>query len=137
MDKSFLLFILAGLGFLYLVTQYVGDIQGKDERFQNSEYTQKHQFDMYKSEDSIGRQILVVIGIDAQTQIDAWNEGQLKQEFLDLYPDFTLMKDFIQHRVEGEPLKSKLLKRIDDTESQFFSGTLTPEEAKRTLNSLK
>ncbi len=137
MDKSFLLYVLLGIGFVYVVTQYVGDIQAQDERYRNSEYEQKHKYDSYKSVDSIGREVLNVTGVDAQTQIAAWNEGSLKQEFLELYPDFSLMKDFVTSRVNGEPIRTKLLQRIDDTETKFFSGTLTTEQAKHALESLK
>ncbi len=37
MDKSLFFFILIGVGFLYFITQFVGDIQ-EDEKFQNEEY---------------------------------------------------------------------------------------------------
>jgi hypothetical protein len=137
MDKSFLVYLFVGLGFIYLITHYVGDIQEDDNRYQNSEYTLKHKYDSYKSLDSIGREILNVSGADTKTQIGAWNEGSLKQEFLDLYPDFSLMKDFVKNRVSGEPLKSKLLKLIDNTETKFFSGTYTTEQAKHALESFK
>jgi hypothetical protein len=137
MDKSFLLYVLVGLGFIYLITQYVGDIQEEDERYRNSEYEQKHKYDTYKSIDSVGRQVLNVVDADAQTQIAAWNEGTLKQEFLDLYPDFALMKDFVNNRVRGEPIKTKLLKLIDETESKFFSGEYSAEQAQAALKKLK
>jgi len=137
MDKSFLLFISVGLGFIYLISQYVGDIQEEDTYFQNNDYIQKHQYDTYKCVDSIGRTILNVMDIDEQTQIAVWNESSLKREFLDLYPDFSLMKDFIKNRVNGEPLKGKLLKLVDDTETKFFSGSLSTEEAKYKLKSFK
>jgi len=137
MDKSFLLYVLVGIGFIYLITQYVGDIQAEDERYRNSEYEQKHKYDTYKSVDSVGREVLNVMDVDAATQIAAWNEGTLKQEFLDLYPDFALMKDFVNNRVNGEPIKTKLLKLVDDTETKFFSGTLNTEQAKHALESFR
>jgi len=137
MDKSFLLFISVGLGFIYLISQYVGDIQEEDKYFQNNDYIQKHQYDAYQSVDSIGRTILNVMDVDEQTQIAVWNESSLKREFLELYPDFSLMKDFVKNRVNGEPLKSKLLKLVDDTETKFFSGSLSTEEAKYKLKSFK
>jgi hypothetical protein len=137
MDKAFFVYLVAGIGFLYFITNFVGDIQKEDERYRNSEYEQKHKYDSYKSVDSIGRQVLNVVGVNLHTQIAAWNEGALKQEFLDLYPDFSLMKDFVNNRINGEPIKTKLLKLVDDTETKFFSGTYTTEQAKRALESLK
>jgi len=137
MDKAFLLYVAAGIGFLYFITNLVGDIQEEDDRYRNSEYEQKHKYDSYKSIDSVGRQVLNVVGTDLKTQIAAWNEGNLKQEFLELYPDFSLMRDFVNNRVNGEPIKTKLLKLVDDTETKFFSGTYTTEQAKRALESFK
>jgi len=137
MDKSFLIFVVMGIGFLYVITNFIGDIQEKDDSFRNSEYEKKHQYDTYTRTDSIGRDVLVLIDVDEKTQLAAWNEGKLKEEFLDLYPDFSLMKDFINNRVKGEPIKSKLLKLVDETEAKFFSGTVSSEEAKHSLEFLK
>ena len=137
MDKSFLAFLAVGIAFLYFITQFVGDIQAEDEKYRNSEYEQQHKYDAYKGVDSIGRAVLNVEGIDAATQIAAWNEGELKQEFMDLYPDFSLMKDFINNRIHGEPIKTSLLKHVDDIETKFFSGELTTEQAKAALESFK
>ncbi len=137
MDKTFLVFLAIGIGFLYFITHFVSGIQAEDEQYRNSEYEQKHKYDAYKGVDSVGRDVLNAIGVDARTQIAAWNEGSLKQEFLELYPDFALMKDFIKNRVNGEPIKSKLLKQVDDVETKFFSGALSPEQAKSALGKLK
>ena len=137
MDKSFLIFLAVGLAFLYFVTTFISGIQEEDEPYRNNAYEQKHKYDAYKGVDSVGREVLNVDGVDAKTQIAAWNDGTLKGEFLELYPDFSLLKDFIRNRVNGEPLKTKLLKQGDDVENKFFSGAMTPEEAKSALKSLK
>ncbi|AKF25824.1 hypothetical protein YH65_10830 [Sulfurovum lithotrophicum] len=137
MDKSFLVFLAIGLAFLYFITHFVGGIQEEDERFRNNTYEQEHKYDTYKGMDSVGRAVLNVEGVDTATQIGAWNEGSLKEEFLDLYPDFSLMKDFIKNRVHGEPIKSRLLKHVDDVETKFFAGELTTEQAKAALASFK
>lgn len=137
MDKSFLLFVLAGIGFLYLTISFIGDVQEGDESFRSSEYEQKHKYDKYHSVDSIGRDILDLTGIDASTQASAWNESRLREEFLELFPDFDLMKTFAEERIRGEVLQSKLLDKVNDVESRFFSGSLNPEQAKRELSELK
>ena len=137
MDKSFLMFVGIGLAFLYFITHFIGGIQEVDERFQNNAYEEKHKYDAYKGVDSVGRAILNVENADPATQVGAWNEGSLKQEFIELYPDFSLMKDFIRNRVYGEPIKTKLLKHVDDVETKFFAGKLTTEQAKAALESFK
>lgn len=136
MDKSLFFFVLVGVGFLYFITNFVGEIQ-EDDKFQNDEYKQKHQYDHYQSVDSIGREILDMTGEPANTQVLAWNSSELKTELLTLFPDFSDMKIFVTERVRGEILKTKLIAVIDNVESQYFSGSMNAEQAKRELGSLK
>jgi len=136
MDKSLFFFILIGIGFLYVITNFVGDIQ-KDEKFQNEEYVQKHQYDQYQSVDSIGREILDMTDTPVSIQVQAWNNSKLKTEFLELFPDFSEMKIFVKERLRGELLQAKLIASIDSVESQYFSGKMNAEQAKRELSLLK
>ena len=136
MDKSLFIFILIGVGFLYFITNFVGDIQ-QDEKFQNEEYKLKHQFDQYQSVDSVGREILDMTDTPVGTQVQAWNNSALKTEFIALFPDFSDMKLFVDERVRGDALKEKLIASVNEIESKYFSGTINAEQAKRELNLLK
>lgn len=136
MDKSLFFFVLIGVGFIYFITQFVGDIQ-QDDKFQSEEYKQKHQYDQYQSVDSIGREILDMTDAPVDIQVEAWNNSKLKTEFLGLFPDFPEMKIFVTERVRGEVLKEKLNASIDKAESEYLSGTMNAEQAKRSLGLLK
>jgi len=136
MDKSLFFFVLIGVGFLYFITQFVGEIQ-EDEKFQNEEYQEKHQYAKYQSVDSIGREILDMTGAPVGTQLKAWNKSALKTEFLEIFPDFSDMKLFINERVRGDALQAKLIAEVDNVESQYFSGAMNAEQAKRALGLLK
>ena len=136
MDKSLFFFVVIGVGFLYFITQFIGDIQ-EDEKFQNEEYKQKHQYTQYKSFDSIGRYILDVTDAPVSTKVQAWNNSKLKTEFLELFPDFSEMKIFVKERLRGEALQAKIIASLDDVEGQYFSGDMNGEQAKRELSLLK
>ena len=136
MDKSLFVFVLIGVGFIYVITNFVGDIQ-EDDKFQNEAYKLKHQYDKYHSVDSIGREIIDLVGASGHTQLQAWNHSALKIEFLTLFPDFSEMKMFVKERVRGEVLQVKLIENIDKVESQYFSGAINAEQAKRLLGLLK
>lgn len=136
MDKSLLVFIAIGIGFLYVVTNFVGELE-KDDNLQNNEYMKKHKYDVYQSVDSIGQEILDMTGTDANTQIAAWNSSQLKEEFLTLFPDFEDMKFFVKERVRGKILQEKLARTIEQVENKYFSGTVNTEDAKRILSTLR
>jgi len=137
MDKTFLFFVAVGIAFLYFVTNFVGDIQEEDEKYRNNAYEQEHKYDKYKSVDSVGQDVLNVLGADAGTQVAAWNESSLKNEFLLLFPDFGDMKLFVKDRISGDALSTKLLLQIKSVEDKFFSGTMTAAQAKQELSSLK
>ena len=137
MDKTFLVYLAVGIGFLYFINSYVGDIQAEDEKYSNSEYGQEHKYDAYKGVDSIGRDILNLFGADSMTQVAAWNESNIKDEFLSLFPDFGEMKKFVDERINGDILSRKLLSKINLIEDKFFSGSITAEQAKIELGMLK
>ncbi|WP_309499707.1 hypothetical protein [Sulfurovum sp.] len=136
MDKSLFFFIAIGVGFLYFITNFIGDIQ-EDDKFQNEEYKQKHKYDEYQNVDSIGREILDVTDVAADMQVQAWNCSPLKIEFLTLFPDFSAMKQFVEDRVRGEALRAKLTDAVNVAEDKYFSGTMNAEQAKRSLGALK
>jgi len=137
MDKSFIFFIAIGLGFLYFVTTFVGDIQAEDDAYKNNDYSQEHVYDKYQTVDSIGQDILDLTGANAKTQLGAWNNSILKDEFLELFPRFDEMKNFAKDRIRGKILQNKLITTISTIEDKFFSGTMDAEQAKRELSSLK
>jgi len=132
-----MVFIAIGIGFLYFVTTFVGDIQAEDDNYRNNTYNEEHKYDQYDAVDSIGQDILDVTGATRSVQMQAWNHSLLKDEFLDLFPDFTEMKNFVGDRVRGEALSVKLKQVITSTEDKFFTGNMTVEQAKRKLSSLK
>ena len=132
-----MIFIAVGVGFLYFITNFIGDIQSEDDKYANNDYKQAHKYDKYKTVDSIGQEILDVTGAGAKIQLGAWNSSFLKDEFLDLFPDFTEMKNFIKDRLRGKILQDKLTKKVAEIEDKFFSGGITAEDAKRELGTLK
>ncbi len=137
MDKSLFIFILIGIGFFYLITNFVGDIQHNDPAFQNSEYQAEKKYDKYYTTDSIGEIVLDLTLAKANEQIDIWNHSSLKKEFLSLYPSFIEMKQFIKERTRGEPFQRKMLQHIAMVEEQFLSGKINAEDAKRMLGTLR
>lgn len=137
MDKAFLVYVAVGIGFLYFITSFVGDIQAEDEKYRNDGYNQEHLYDKYKGVDSVGRDVLNLLGENPATQVAAWNESNLKNEFLDIFPDFEEMRKFAKERVNGKALNAKLQAQINSAEDKFFTGVVTAEEAKQQLGTLK
>lgn len=137
MDKSLLIFIAVGIAFIYFITNFIGDIQQEDEKFQSSTYHEKHRYDQFNAVDSIGQEILDVTGQPESVQIAAWNNSHLRHELKKYFPDFSTMKLFAKERVRGDILKMRLYKHIDSIEGKFFSGDINAEQAKKELDTLK
>ena len=127
MGKSMIIALVMGLSLFYVVGKY--DLTAP---FQNSKkYDNVHKYDKFYGSDSIGRDVLDLRGQDDESQLKAWNQSPLKDAFFTLFPDFSDMRYFIEEHLRGEFLINYLLENIEEIESDFFSGTLTTEEAKR------
>ncbi len=137
MDRSLFIFTAVGVVFLYFITDFIGDIQKNDERYRSSEYEQKHQFEKYIGKDAVGQEILIVEGEDEKRQLSAWHASALKMEFLEIFPDYDYMRQFVQERIKGKLLQKKLLEVIERVEGEFLSGTLSAQEARKMLESVK
>ena len=137
MDKGIVIFMIIGVGFFYLITNFIGTLDEEESGYQNSAYKQSHQYDKYKGTDSIGQEILVLKEADKKIQIAIWQSSQIKGEFLALFPNYMEMKNLIKERVEKSDLQKKLLKLVGDVEGDFFAGKLDAEQAKQKLDSLK
>ena len=137
MDKNLLMYIAAGVLFMYLISNFVNDLQNEDENLQSSSYQKKHAQDKFIKKDSIGQTIIDVEGEPESVQISAWNQSKLRYELIEYFPDFDTMKLFAKDRVKGDALQKKLLKHIDTIEKRFFSGEIDAEKAKKELETLK
>jgi len=138
MDKAFFIYVLIGLGFFYVVTHFVNDIQEEDESYKSPTYLKEHRYDKYMSTDAVDRPILNLRGADIGTQVSAWNNSNLKNELIALLPHFDQMNMFVQERIHGgDALQQKLKKLLKSIEDRYISGVMTVEEAKYELDALK
>ncbi len=137
MGKNIFMLIVSGLGIIYLVIHFIGNIQKNDDTYINDDYKAQHQYDKYNKLDSIGEHILDLTDTSSAIQVGAWNNSVLKGEFLNLFPDFEEMKNYIKDRLRGKIIREKLIKKVNNVESKFIAGLIDDEEAKRELSTLK
>jgi len=133
MDKSFIVFIAAGIGFLYFITNFIGDIETDDGYNTTSKYSQE---DKYIGTDSVGRAILKLEGLSKTIQINVWNHSALKEECLSYYPDYDEIRKFIKERVISQSFQKFLLDNVTQIEKDFLMGKIDSDQALRKLESL-
>ena len=136
MSKNFMIIMLVGVGGLYFLTNFIGEIKQDNSVLQTDEYREENKFVKYNTIDSIGQDILDVTLADNQTQIDAWNASILKIDFIGLFPNFDEMKIFVKERTRGHYLHNKLNNLIDNIEEEYLGGKINAEKAKRAINNL-
>ena len=136
MSKNFMIIVIIGIGGLYFLTNVITDIQDSNTNLQSDEYRESSKYDKYKTTDSIGQDILDVTLANSQIQMEAWRHSMLKIEFLELFPNFDEMKVFVKDRVRGDYLINKLNTLLNNTEEEYFGGTINAESAKRNINNL-
>jgi hypothetical protein len=133
MDKSFLVFIGVGLGFLYLVTRFVGDIQ-KEDALQNDAYKAQHKYEhVYETDSVLGERIINVSTLKPKDQIEAWNQSDLRYKMLEYFPNFEEMKAYVEIHVKGEPLRTEVLHHIEKTADAYLAGEISSDEARTRL----
>jgi len=136
MDKTFIVYVAVGVGFLYFINTFMQDIGIDEKEYQTTNEKIENSYSKYIHKDNVGEDILDVREVSAAKQIDIWNHVGLRYELVDLFPDFDTMRLFVKNSVEGEPLRTKLLKHIDKVEDEFLSGKITAEDAKKALSRL-
>lgn len=137
MDKNLLIYIAVGVVFMYLISNFVGELQEGDEKLQSQAYKDKRSQDQFIKKDSIGQTIIDAEGQPESVQINAWNNSELRYQLVEYFPDFDTMKVFVKDRVKGKSLQARLLKHVDMVEKKYFSGEVDAERAKEELATLK
>ena len=127
MIKSFMILMFMAISIFYILGEY-----NLTDNFQApKKYDKAHQYDKFYTNDSIGTDILDVREENDERQLEAWNQSPFKGAFFKLFPNFSDMRYFIEMHLRGEFLTNYLLENVDKIESDFFSGNITTEEARR------
>ena len=140
MDKSFIVFVAVGIGFFYMITNFVGKIENEDIQPQDSKgYIQDYKtsnYDQYIIQDIIGRDVLDIEGLDRQQQIDIWKHCSLREDFISYFPDYEEMIKFVKERVISKEFQKYLIKKIEAIENDFLMGNIDSDEALRKVRAL-
>jgi hypothetical protein len=125
-----LFFIISGL------VNFINDIQDEVDHPKSYERIEQLNDEDYYDTNVIGEETILLSGLSLSKKRKLWNESNLKIEMMSFFPDFSLMHEFVEDRiVDDSDFKKKLLEKIDSTEEEYISGTLTGQRAKSALSS--
>ncbi|SFV58438.1 hypothetical protein MNB_SV-6-1737 [hydrothermal vent metagenome] len=85
-------------------------------------------------QDAIGQTVLVFGGESYQEKFEIWKRSPLHGEFMELFPNFMAMKNFVKDRILDSVFQEELSKKIDAIETEYFSGKISDMQAKEKLD---
>ena len=135
MNLGLIIFIAIGATLAYILVGFVKDLQSEDDKLLTQEKLIRKQDRAYYQKDVVGQTILVFKDIPMAKKIGIWKRSPLHQEFMDLVPSFEELRNFVNDRIIDKDFQNTLLKMIDSTEDDFFSGRITQAEIRDKLDS--
>ena len=135
MNKSILFF---GVVVFFIITWLVGFVNSlEDEVDVGIGFNEKDKVEgesKYTIVNSSGDEVLLLDKLSLQKQKRLWNNSMLKNDFMELFPNFIDMKYFVEDHIEDEgAFKKELLENIRKVEVEYVSGRVTEERAKSML----
>ena len=137
MFKGFVILVAVGGLFAYFIFNFVSDIEADDPNTMISKDERKaREYAKYYKTDAAGDQILDFRGASLDKAKEVWRESPIRREILENFPQFEIMRDMIDQRVVESEFKKYLLKKVDEVESSYFSGSIDSVKAQKILTDL-
>jgi len=137
MFKGFIILLIVGLGFVYFVFSFVGDVERSDsDSYVSKSEKQAKEWAKYYKKDVLGQPVLDLKGAPMKTAKEVWEQSQLREEMLENFPDFELMRQFVNDRLLPSSFRDYLLQKIERVESDYLAGSIDSAKARAALTNL-
>jgi len=133
MKQGLMIFIAIGVIGIYFLLGFLNKVQSTDN-LSTAETRLLEADKKHYRKDAIGQTVLVFRGESYQEKFDIWKRSPLHAEFMDLFPNFMAMQDFIKDRILDTVFQEKLSRKIDIIETEYFSGKISDMQAKEKLD---
>ncbi len=128
---------LAGLGFMYLVTNLVDTAESTTPGLESSQSKKAKEYAQYYRKDINGDDMLNFSGVPLSKAKEVWSESTVKSRMLSYFPDFDTMKEIAESQLNKSEFKTFLLKTLKKTENDYLDGAINLDRARKTLQYLK
>lgn len=133
MNKGILILIGIVIVAVYLVLGFLDKMDTNDDLSTVEQKIQKEDMTYYRT-DAIGQTVLYFSDEPYQKKFAIWKRSPLHKEFFALFPNFMAMKDLISDRILDPDFRSKMVTKVDDVETAYFSGEIQDLKAKELLD---
>jgi len=129
--------LLAGLGFMYLVTNLVDTAESTTPGLETTQSRKAKEYAQYYRKDVNGDDMLNLAGVPLPKAKAVWSESGVQYRVLSYFPDFDTMKQLVENQLDKSKFKTFLLQKIKQTEGNYLDGTINLDQARRALKELK
>ena len=128
MGKGLIVFLVIGAAMAYILIGFVNKLEDEDDRLKTQDKLIEQHDKQFYQKDVIGQNILVFKKDTPYSEkVAVWKRSPLREEFLDLVPNFEEMKHFARDRVLDKEFSKKLLEKVDKAEDDYFSGKISEQ----------
>ncbi|SHO81132.1 hypothetical protein MNB_SV-15-614 [hydrothermal vent metagenome] len=78
----------------------------------------------YHKEDSLGQTVINCAGLTLEDKKGIWLRSPLKEEMISKFPNFGLMKMFVEARIEDADLRKIVLKQVNNVQDKIATGVI-------------
>jgi len=128
-----MIFIAIGVIGIYFLLGFLNKVQSTDD-LSTAETRLLEADKKHYRQDAIGQTVLVFSGESYQEKFDIWRRSPLHAEFMDLFPKFMAMKDFVKDRILDTVFRDELSNKIDIIQTEYLSGKISDMQAKEKLD---
>jgi len=137
MFKGFIILLAIGGLFAYFVFNFVSDVEGEDpDTLISKDERKAKEFAKYYKTDAAGGRVLDFRGVSIAKAKEVWRESPIRRKILDNFPQFDLMRQLTDQLLVDSKFKRYFLKRLEEVESEYFSGAINSQKAKKLLTDL-
>ncbi|GEM_PF-1156509 len=144
MIKNILIIGGVGVGFLYLIVNFISNVNQGEQLASivpagnNGYATQITDDDMkrFYTKDATGSEILDLNNMPLEQAKSVWIQSSVKDKVLSLFPNFNYMRDQIKLKVREGKFREYLLRKLDEVESDYLSGSIDSLKAQEMISNL-
>jgi len=137
MNKGIIIMVLAGMGFMYLVTNLVDQAESTTPGLENSQSRKAKEYAQYSKKDVNGDEMLNFAGLPLSKAKALWSESAVKYKLLRHFPDFDTMRQIADNQLNESDFKTFLFKKMKEIEDGYLDGALNLDQAKKAFVDLR
>jgi len=137
MNKGIIIMILAGIGFMYMVTNLVGEAESTTPGLENSQSRKAKEYAQFYKKDINGDDVLNFSGVSLAKASKVWSESTIKYKMLKYFPDFDMMRQIADNQLNASKFKTFLLHKMKQIEGDYLDGVRNLDQTKKALEDIK